>query len=184
MILLFSINWLFQWNVVERERIGIHQNFKKFPVILPVLREFDPGLFSMGHPPTTSDHNGVSAVIPFFLFLAGLMGASGVGLAAAAAHGTSAAGLDSAAWLLLFHATAILGASSLAQQGLLWRPLGLLAMAGFVAGGALFAGDIAMRAFAGLRLFPMAAPTGGTVLLISWLVLSAAAAVAMAGRGR
>ena len=116
------------------------------------------------------------------LVLAGLMGACGVGLAAAAAHGTSATGLDSAAWLLLFHAAAILGAASLASQQLLWRPLGLAAMGCFVAGGALFAGDIAMRAFAGQRLFPMAAPTGGTLLLIGWLVLAAAALAAMAAR--
>jgi uncharacterized membrane protein YgdD (TMEM256/DUF423 family) len=124
-------------------------------------------------------------VIPFFLFLAGLMGACGVGLAAAAAHGTSATGLDSAAWLLLFHATAILGAASLSHQGQLWPPLALAAMACFFAGGALFAGDIAMRAFAGNRLFPMAAPAGGTLLLIGWLVLAAAAVAAMtAARGR
>ena len=119
-------------------------------------------------------------MIPVLLVLAGLMGASGVGLAAAAAHGTSAAGLDSAAWLLLFHAVAILGAASLAHQGQLWRPLALAAMFCFVAGGALFSGDIAMRAFAGHRLFPMAAPSGGTLLLIGWLVLAAAALAAMA----
>jgi uncharacterized membrane protein YgdD (TMEM256/DUF423 family) len=117
---------------------------------------------------------------PALLVLAGLMGACGVGLAAAAAHGTSTTSLDSAAWLLLFHAAAILGAASLASQHLLWRPLALVAMLCFVAGGALFAGDIAMRAFAGQRLFPMAAPTGGTLLLIGWLVLAAAAIAAMA----
>jgi uncharacterized membrane protein YgdD (TMEM256/DUF423 family) len=121
-------------------------------------------------------------VTRLFLFLAGLMGASGVGLAAAAAHGTSAAGLDSAAWLLLFHATAVLGAGALASQHLLWRPLALAAMTCFVAGAALFAGDITMRTFAGQRLFPMAAPTGGTLLLIGWLVLAAAALAAMAAR--
>jgi uncharacterized membrane protein YgdD (TMEM256/DUF423 family) len=114
------------------------------------------------------------------LVLACLMGACGVGLAAAAAHGTSTTGLDSAAWLLLFHATAILGAASLATQQLLWRPLALVAMLSFVAGAALFAGDVAMRAFAGQRLFPMAAPTGGTLLLIGWLILAAAALAAMA----
>jgi uncharacterized membrane protein YgdD (TMEM256/DUF423 family) len=119
-------------------------------------------------------------VIPLFLFLAGLMGVCGVGLAAAAAHGMSATGLDSAAWLLLFHATAVLGAASLVGQGQLWRPLGLAAMLCFVAGAALFAGDIALRAFAGHRLFPMAAPTGGTLLIIGWIVLAAAALAAMA----
>jgi uncharacterized membrane protein YgdD (TMEM256/DUF423 family) len=114
------------------------------------------------------------------LVLAGLMGASGVGLAAAAAHGTSAVGLDSAAYLLLFHGTAVLAIASLTRQELLWRPLGLVAMACFVAGGALFAGDASMRAFAGHRLFAMAAPTGGTLLILGWLVLTAAAVVAMA----
>ena len=114
------------------------------------------------------------------LVLAGVMGACGVGLAAAAAHGTTAFGLDSAAYLLLFHATAVLAIASLARQELLWRPLGLGAMACFVAGGALFAGDVSMRAFAGQRLFPMAAPTGGTLLILGWLVLTAAAVVAMA----
>ena len=119
-------------------------------------------------------------MISTLLVLAGLMGASGVGLAAAAAHAAPGSGLDGAAYLLLFHATAVLGAGSLAKQELLWRPFGFVAMACFVAGGVLFAGDISMRAFAGHRLFPMAAPTGGTLLIIGWLVLAAAAIVAMA----
>ena len=114
------------------------------------------------------------------IILACLMGACGVALAAAAAHGAPGAGLDSAAYLLLFHALAVLGAASLAGQALLWRPLALAAMAGFVLGGGLFAGDVSMRAYAGHRLFPMAAPTGGTLLILSWLVLAAAAIVTMA----
>jgi uncharacterized membrane protein YgdD (TMEM256/DUF423 family) len=117
------------------------------------------------------------------LVLAGLMGAGGVGLAAAAAHAAPASGLDSAAYLMLFHAAAVLGAGSLTKQELLWRPLGLIAMACFVAGGVLFASDISMRAFAGHRLFPMAAPTGGSLLILGWLVL-AAAAITAAGRAR
>ncbi len=119
-------------------------------------------------------------MIPVFLVLAGLMGACGVGLAAAAAHGAATAGLDSAANLLLFHATAVLGAASLAGQRMLWRPLGLAAMLCFVLGAALFAGDMAMRAFAGHRLFPMAAPAGGTLLLIGWVVLPVAVLAAIA----
>ncbi len=62
------------------------------------------------------------------------MGAAGVVLAAAAAHAAPGAGLDSAAYLLLFHAVAVLGAAALAQQGLLWPPAALAAMAGFVLG--------------------------------------------------
>jgi uncharacterized membrane protein YgdD (TMEM256/DUF423 family) len=110
------------------------------------------------------------------LLLACLMGAGGVVLAAAAAHGTPASGLDGAAYLLLFHAVAVLATASLTRQELLWRPLGLAAMACFVAGGALFAGDVSMRAFVGQRLFPMAAPTGGTLLIVSWIALAVAAA--------
>jgi uncharacterized membrane protein YgdD (TMEM256/DUF423 family) len=38
----------------------------------------------------------------------------------------------------------------------------------------LFSGDIAARTFWGNRLFPMAAPIGGTTMIIGWLILSAA----------
>src|SRR6201986_5370992 len=114
-------------------------------------------------------------VISSLLVLASLMGAAGVVLAAAAAHAAPGAGLDSAAYLLLFHAVAVLGAAALVQQGQLWPPAALVAMAGYVLGGALFAGDVSMRAFAGHRLFPMAAPTGGTILILSWLRLVACA---------
>jgi uncharacterized membrane protein YgdD (TMEM256/DUF423 family) len=122
-------------------------------------------------------------MISILLVLASLMGAGGVGLAAAAAHAAPASGLEGAANLMLFHAAAALGAASLTDQKLLWRPLGLIAMASFVAGGVLFAGDISMRAFAGHRLFPMAAPSGGMLLILGWLVLAGAAVVA-AGRAR
>jgi uncharacterized membrane protein YgdD (TMEM256/DUF423 family) len=119
-------------------------------------------------------------MISALIVLACLMGACGVALAAAAAHAAPGAGLDSAAYLLLFHAVAMLAAAALTGQDSLWRPLGVAAMAGFVVGGALFAGDVSMRAFAGHRLFPMAAPTGGTLLIVSWLILAAAAIVMMA----
>jgi uncharacterized membrane protein YgdD (TMEM256/DUF423 family) len=110
-----------------------------------------------------------------FLILAPLLGACGIILAAAGAHATPGAGLDSAAYMLLFHATAVLGGAALAQQGFLWRPLALLALAAWIVGAALFAGDIALRAFAGHRLFAMAAPSGGTIMIIGWLALAAAA---------
>jgi uncharacterized membrane protein YgdD (TMEM256/DUF423 family) len=118
-------------------------------------------------------------MIPALLVvLAGLMGSGGVMLAAASAHSVPNAGLDSAGNLLLLHAAAVLGATALLQTGLLWRPLGLVAAFGLVLGAALFAGDITLRAFAGHRLFPMAAPTGGMILIASWLVLAAAGIVA------
>ena len=116
------------------------------------------------------------------LILAALYGACGVILAAAAAHAAPGAGLDSAAYMLLFHAAAVLGGAALVQQGLLWRPLALLALAAWLLGAGLFAGDIALRAFASHRLFPMAAPSGGIILIVGWLAL-AAAAIGAALRG-
>jgi uncharacterized membrane protein YgdD (TMEM256/DUF423 family) len=108
--------------------------------------------------------------------LAGLMGAAGVALAAAAAHQPDATRLASASSMLLFHASAAIGAALLTGHGIARRPLGLTATYGFVVGAALFAGDLAMRQYAGHGLFTMAAPTGGTLLILSWLVLAIAAA--------
>jgi uncharacterized membrane protein YgdD (TMEM256/DUF423 family) len=93
--------------------------------------------------------------------LAGIMGADGVMLAAASAHGADASRLASASSMLLFHASAVLGA---------------IAGWGFVVAAALFAADLALRQYAGHSLFPMAAPTGGTLLIASWLALAVAAA--------
>jgi uncharacterized membrane protein YgdD (TMEM256/DUF423 family) len=112
------------------------------------------------------------------LVLAGLMGACGIVLAAAGAHTAPGAGLDSAAYMLLFHAAALLAGAALARQGLLWRPAALAALAAWIVGAALFSGDIALRAFIGHRLFPMAAPSGGIILIAGWLLLAAAALAA------
>lgn len=112
------------------------------------------------------------------LALAGLMGAVGIVLAAASAHGAPGSGLDGAGYLLLIHAAAVIGGTALLHQTMLSRTVGMIALAGFVIGGALFAGDVAARAYLGSRLFPMAAPTGGVILIASWLVLALAALMA------
>ena len=110
------------------------------------------------------------------VILAGLMGADGVILAAASAHGGNSALLAPASSMLLFHASAVLGAVALAERGLIHAKGGLAAAAGFVAAALLFAGDLTMRQFAGHSLFPFAAPTGGTLLIASWLLLAVSAA--------
>jgi uncharacterized membrane protein YgdD (TMEM256/DUF423 family) len=118
-------------------------------------------------------------IVKILIALAGLMGAAGMALAAAAAHVAPGGGLDGAAYMLLFHAVAVIGGVALIQQGLLWRPLALLVLAAWVIGAALFSSDIAMRAFAGHRLFPFAAPTGGTILIAAWLTLTGTAICAL-----
>lgn len=113
--------------------------------------------------------------VTIFLVLAGLMGVSGVILAAAGAHAAPGAGLDSAAYMLLFHAAAVLGGTALLPQNLVWRPVMLVVVAAWILGATLFAGDIALRAFAGHRLFAFAAPSGGMILIAAWLALIVAA---------
>ncbi|WP_315837074.1 DUF423 domain-containing protein [Bradyrhizobium prioriisuperbiae] len=107
--------------------------------------------------------------------VAGLFGAAGVVLAALSAHQPDATRLGSASTMLLFHATVIIGTVLLIERGLVQRVVGLLAAAGFVVGAGLFSGDLVLRQFAGHSLFPMAAPTGGTLLIVGWLVLAVAA---------
>ncbi|MDE5445508.1 DUF423 domain-containing protein [Bradyrhizobium sp. CSA207] len=116
---------------------------------------------------------------PFRLLIAvaGLMGAAGIALAAASAHGADASRLASASAMLLFHATAILATVALIERGLLHGGIGLVAAFGLAIGAALFAGDLTLRQYAGHGLFPYAAPTGGTTVILSWLVVSVAAVV-------
>jgi len=106
---------------------------------------------------------------------AGLMGAAGVVLAAVAAHKTGGAILLSASSMLLFHALAALLAILLAERQIVHVRLGLAAACGYVAGAALFAADLTALQILGHSLFPMAAPSGGTLMILSWLVLAAAA---------
>ena len=117
-----------------------------------------------------------SRLIRILIVLAGVMGADGVILAAAAAHQPDAARLASASSMLLFHAAALLGTVALAERGVIHVRIGLLAASGFVVAAALFAGDVTLRHYAGHGLFPFAAPTGGTLLIASWLALAVAAA--------
>jgi uncharacterized membrane protein YgdD (TMEM256/DUF423 family) len=108
--------------------------------------------------------------------LAAIMGADGVILAAAVAHQPDASRLAAASSMLLFHATAVLAAAALIERGVIHARIGLAAAWGFVIAAALFAADLCLRQYAGHSLFPYAAPTGGTLLIASWLTLAAAAA--------
>jgi uncharacterized membrane protein YgdD (TMEM256/DUF423 family) len=110
------------------------------------------------------------------VILAGIMGADGVILAALSAHEADAARLGAASSMLLFHAAAVLGVVALAERGLVHSKIGIVAAFGFVIAAALFAGDLTLRQFTGHSLFPLAAPTGGTLLIMSWLALALAAA--------
>jgi len=109
------------------------------------------------------------------------MGAAGVVLTAAGAHGKPGSGLDSAGYLLLIHALAVLAGTALLREPLLYRPLALAALWGFAAGSILFAADVAARAYLGGRLFPFAAPAGGMIMIAGWVVLALSALLALRG---
>jgi uncharacterized membrane protein YgdD (TMEM256/DUF423 family) len=110
------------------------------------------------------------------IILAGVMGADGVILAAAAAHQPDATRLAAASSMLLFHATAVLAVVALAERGVIHSRIGIASAWGFVIAAALFAGDLTLRQYTGHGLFPLAAPTGGTLMIASWLALAVAAA--------
>jgi uncharacterized membrane protein YgdD (TMEM256/DUF423 family) len=117
-----------------------------------------------------------SRLFRILIVLAGVMGADGVILAAAAAHQPDATRLASASSMLLFHALAVLAVVALTERSVIHVRIGIAAAFGFVVAAALFAGDLTLRQYAGHSLFPMAAPTGGTLLIVSWLLLAVAAA--------
>ncbi len=117
-----------------------------------------------------------SRLLRILIILAGVMGADGVILAALSAHQGDAARLVPASSMLLFHAVAVLAVVALIERGVIHAGIGLSAAFGFVVAAVLFAGDLSLRQFAGHSLFPFATPTGGTLLIVSWLTLAVAAA--------
>jgi uncharacterized membrane protein YgdD (TMEM256/DUF423 family) len=117
-----------------------------------------------------------SPLFRILVILAAIMGADGVILAAASAHQPDATRLAAASSMLLFHALAVLAVVALTERGIIHVRIGIAAAWGFVVAASLFAGDLTLRQYAGHGLFPMAAPTGGTLLIVSWVVLAVAAA--------
>lgn len=110
------------------------------------------------------------------VFSAGLLGAAGVALAAVASHALPDPALAMAAQMLVLHAAAALAVSAWgARPGVsrAWTNAGTL----LLLGATLFAGDFALRAFTGNRLFPMAAPIGGSTMIAGWLAVAVAAAL-------
>lgn len=109
------------------------------------------------------------------VFLAGFMGAAGVAAAAAGAHVNGDPNLTTAATFLMLGAAAVIGGCALAAlRGPGWSFAGI--GAGIIAlGTLLFSGALATRALWDIVLFPMAAPAGGTMLILGWLVLALAA---------
>jgi len=111
------------------------------------------------------------------LAAAGLCGALGVAIAAAASH-KGDANLAIAGNFLLFHAPALIGLS------LVDRSLARIAGWVLVVALILFASDLASLSQLGHSLFPLAAPIGGTGLILGWLLVIATALLPQRGRSQ
>ncbi len=103
------------------------------------------------------------------LFLGGLFGAAGVALSAVNAH-IGGANVGTAASFLLAHAPALVAIGLLGGR----RGDGVIRFGGLLllVGPLLFSGDLLMREFMGERLFPMAAPSGGTFTILGWIIVA------------
>lgn len=102
---------------------------------------------------------------------AGLTGAAGVALAAVAAHKVESPALATAATMLMVHAGSVLAIAALAarsERPKLWIGAGTLMLLAV----ALFGGDVTRQALTGDHLFPMAAPTGGSLTILSWIAVA------------
>lgn len=101
-----------------------------------------------------------------FFVLGSVAGALGVALSAAAAH-SGGAHMATVANFMLFHAPALL-ALSLVPRGTLLTLGGWVLVAGLL----FFNGDLLARDLLGDRLFPFAAPLGGTAMILGWIVVA------------
>lgn len=101
----------------------------------------------------------------------GVLGAAGVAVSAAASHAGGGSLGQTAGDFLLLHAAAVLALAALVRS--LARPTVLaLAAAMLAVGVILFAGDLVASGFWGWRPFPPAAPIGGGLLLVGWVLVA------------
>ncbi|SDP73246.1 Uncharacterized membrane protein YgdD, TMEM256/DUF423 family [Phyllobacterium sp. YR620] len=105
-----------------------------------------------------------------FVGLGGLFGAAGIAAYAAAAHSASGH-MATIAPILSIHAPAFLALAILARTSKAAYFGGLVLVLGLL----FFIGDLAARDYTGDRLFAFAAPLGGSLLILGWLIVAATA---------
>jgi uncharacterized membrane protein YgdD (TMEM256/DUF423 family) len=105
------------------------------------------------------------------IIVAALLGATGVGAAAAASHGESRH-LSAIAAICLSHGPALLALGLAGWGRLFWWSTILLA-----GGTIVFVLDLGVREWLGHGLFTGAAPLGGLLMILGWLTLAVAALV-------
>ena len=121
---------------------------------------------------TGSNAQAAPSGAPFLILVwAGLAGAAGVGLAAAAAHKVDSPALGTAATMLTLHAAAALGIFAIALRAA-WTKLWSAAALLMLLAASVFTGEIAFHTFSGDASFQMLAPVGGTLMIVSWVLVA------------
>lgn len=114
-----------------------------------------------------------------FVLLAGLAGAAGVALAAQGAHpgevviSPSTDLLETASTILMIHAPALLAIGVASAAGRILGAGGAVITLGLI----LFCGELTLHAMTGQGTFAYAAPIGGMLLILGWLIVAGAAFV-------
>lgn len=103
---------------------------------------------------------------------AGIFGAAGIVLSAVAAHLEPSPALQNASLMLLVHAPSLIAILVAIRARFLPRFGGTLGVFALTIGVVLFSGDLSLRIFVGTPLFPLAAPTGGILLISGWAILA------------
>ena len=116
-------------------------------------------------------NSNVGGALLGVLSAAGLVGAAGVALAAVAAHKLESPSLATAATMLMIHATAVVAILAVAMR-LDRAGVWIGAAAIMLAAVALFSGAVTYQAFVGAPFIKGAAPTGGTLLIASWIAVA------------
>lgn len=99
-----------------------------------------------------------------------LYGALGVIMAALAGHAMPGTTLGLGSQFLMIHAAALVALGTALETGLVAEQPGRIGAYLLLLGTALFSGDMAIRAFLHMPLFPMAAPLGGFMMIGGWLL--------------
>lgn len=102
-----------------------------------------------------------------FSLIGGLFGAAGVIFYAAAAHLPDGY-YASLAPILLGHATLLVMLGIIKTESMFPRIAGVLIVLGVL----LFSSDLIIRQTTGYRIFPYAAPIGGTTIILGWLIIA------------
>lgn len=116
-----------------------------------------------------ADNTDGESVLPYFF--AGLMGLGGVIMLAMGSHPPAQGVVAIGGQFLLFHAAAVMAVGNQRAFGGIYKRA---ALALLLVGPMVFAAEIVLNAFAGIKV-PLMAPLGGGAAMLGWLCVAVGA---------